>query len=432
MDIEKNQPSPQELQDKITALSRMLIKSFSYAEADPDTFLLNARKTAETICKFIYNKEIGDDSSKKLMLNDLGRALVNRKIIPERIGILIGTIQTYGNYGAHAQDDFSETSREWITPCQTALANLSNWFFLEYLKGQIPSELNMPLKEYTDSEIISEIPPSPSGKKRNVFLLTLLLSILGLVAVFYFTRDKKTNASQPPLLDNSQVTQTTAAPVSPAVSDMETVNMAKSPNALRIAILYFDSGDGDTKYQGLSKGLADMLISDLSKFNMLQVVEREKLEEILKEQNLSNSKRFDEATAVKIGKLLGVQYIMVGSYFEMLGNFRVDARIIEVETGKIFRSEGVTSSAEKFFDLEKELAGKIISGLSVAMKTGEEEYLKSKPSDKMTASAGLQYSKALDLMDQGKTDKAKEQFALVLKDNPDFEPAHKALQRLKR
>jgi hypothetical protein len=118
MNTDINKPLPQESSERIKALSRMLIKSFSYAEADPDTFLLNARKTTETICKFIYNKEIGDESSKKLMLNDLGRVLVNQKVIPERIGILVGTIQTYGNYGSHAQDDLSETSHDWIAPCQ--------------------------------------------------------------------------------------------------------------------------------------------------------------------------------------------------------------------------------------------------------------------------------------------------------------------------
>lgn len=53
-----------------------------------------------------------------MMLNDFGRALVSKRIIPERIGILIGTIQTYGNYGAHAQDDLTETPREWIAPAK--------------------------------------------------------------------------------------------------------------------------------------------------------------------------------------------------------------------------------------------------------------------------------------------------------------------------
>ncbi len=424
MNKEINQPTPQELQERITALSKMLIKSFSYAEADPDTFLLNARKTAETICKFIYNKEIGDDSSKKLMLNDLGRALVNNKVVPERIGILIGTIQTYGNYGAHAQDDFSETSREWITPCQTALANLSNWFFLEYLKGQIPSELSVPLREYTDNEANSTDSKPLKKKKAGMFVAILSATLLVLAAVFLFTRDRKTVSDQP------LVTSNVPAAVPSDLKYAEST-VTKSPDAIRIAILYFDNNGEDIKLKGLAKGLTDMLITDLSKYYMLQVVERDKLEEIIKEQDLSNSKRFDQATAIKMGKLLGAKCIMVGSYFEMIGNFRIDARLIDVETGKIIRSEGVTGSSEKFFDLEKELAGKIISGLEIALKEGEDSLLKSQVAQKLNVTEGVRYSEALDLMDKGELDKAKEQIELVLNDNPDFEPAHKALQRIK-
>jgi hypothetical protein len=144
-----------QLQSQIKGLSRMLVKSFNYAYADPDTFLQNARKTTETICKFIYNKEIGDEGNKKMMLSDYVRALVSQKIIPECKGLLIGTIQTYGNYGAHAQDDLTEASHDWIAPCQTALANLSNWFFLEYLKGDIPEELNVSLKKLSDKSSVS-------------------------------------------------------------------------------------------------------------------------------------------------------------------------------------------------------------------------------------------------------------------------------------
>lgn len=126
--------------ERIAQLSRMLAKAFGYAESDPDTFLQSARRATEAICRFLYQKEIGD-LRPKLMLNDLGRELVLKKVIPERTGILIGTIQTYGNYGAHAQDDFSEVTREWVAPCRTALASLTNWFFIDYLQDRLPVDV---------------------------------------------------------------------------------------------------------------------------------------------------------------------------------------------------------------------------------------------------------------------------------------------------
>lgn len=150
MSESKKDQQIESLEEKVTHLSRMLVKSFGYAEQDPDTFLQNARRTTEAICRFMYMKELGEPKG-KMMLNDYGRELLNKKIIPDRIGILIGTIQTYGNYAAHAQDDLSETTREWIAPCQTALASLTNWFFLEYLKGNVPNALVTPVQSYAES-----------------------------------------------------------------------------------------------------------------------------------------------------------------------------------------------------------------------------------------------------------------------------------------
>ena len=108
----------------------------------------------------------------------------------------------------------------------------------------------------------------------------------------------------------------------------------KDVNAKRLAIIYFDNSGDDPSIDKLKKGLADMLITDLSNISMLNIVERDKLEAILKEQKLSNSKQFDPNTAAKVGKLLGAQIILTGGYFEMMGSLRIDARFIDVESGK--------------------------------------------------------------------------------------------------
>ena len=59
-----------------------------------------------------------------------------------------------------------------------------------------------------------------------------------------------------------------------------------------IAILYFDNSSNNPQLDPLKKGLADMLISDLSNLNMLRVVEREKLEDkiLQKEKELNQLK----------------------------------------------------------------------------------------------------------------------------------------------
>jgi len=138
-----------------------------------------------------------------------------------------------------------------------------------------------------------------------------------------------------------------------------------------IAISYFDNTGGDKSYDPLIKGLADMLISDLSNIESIKMVEREKLDALMKEIDLGGSKFIDNETAQKMGKGLGAQYILTGSFIVMGDAFRVDARLINVENGEIVFSKAVDGNKETFFDIEKELAKEIISKLelSVSKKT---------------------------------------------------------------
>ena len=418
------------LEEKVTHLSRMLVKSFGYADQDPDTFLQNARRTTEAICRFMYTKELGEPKG-KMMLNDYGRELLQKKIIPDKIGILIGTIQTYGNYAAHAQDDLSEATREWIAPCQTALASLTNWFFLEYLKGNVPNELLTPIQSFTEPTGHGHATHSTSvsaPKKSNItpiLLVGVAVLIIG-VAAFYFIHKSNTT----PVKAN-ETSITSSDNVVKQQEDMVNDLNSTAPvaDAKRIAILYFDNGSDNAELSRLRKGLADMLISDLSKIKMLNVIERARLEEILKEQKLNNSKEFDASTASKVGKLLGVQYILTGAFFDIMGSMRMDARIIDVETGKIIKSEGIDGPTTTFFDLEKKLVVKIAGGLNVDLADANTSTASEKQTS-LSYETSLLYSDGLNQLDKGEKAKAIETFKKVLQKNPDFVPAKQALNKL--
>ena len=204
----------------------------------------------------------------------------------------------------------------------------------------------------------------------------------------------------------------------------------KHKNAKRIAIVYFDNTSGERKLDKLKKGLAGMLITDLSNINMLDIVERERLEEIIKEQKLSNSKKFDPSTAAKLGKLLGAEIILTGSYFEMFGTFRIDARFINVETGEILKSEGVDGASKNFFKLQKQLVWKVIKNLDVKLSPSEKLTIENSAQQLVSYEATLMFSEALDLIDKGKKDKAKDKLNIIIEEFPVFLPAQKELDKL--
>ncbi len=188
-----------------------------------------------------------------------------------------------------------------------------------------------------------------------------------------------------------------------------------------IAVLYFEDNSEGKALTPLKKGIADMLISDLSNVAMLRVVERARLEELLKEQKMSQTKLADPATAQQIGKMLGAEAILLGSYFGMMGTLRIDARILNVETGEVIKSEGVDGSQSDFMQLQKKLAWKLIRSLDVKYVEND---LKGNEDTKAVSFEAIEaYSKGLGMYDAGDMAGAKSQMDKALKLAPNFKRA---------
>lgn len=200
-------------------------------------------------------------------------------------------------------------------------------------------------------------------------------------------------------------------------------------HAKTIAISYFDNSSGDAKYNALSKGIADMLITDLSKVKGVTIVEREKLEKLIQEIKLGQSKYFDQSTAQKLGKGLGAQNILTGSFYVLDNVIRLDARLIDVQTGGVIFAEQVSGNKNNFFALHQQLANLLAKNINVPYspdlsglyKTGEEVTLKEV----------VNYSNALELQDVGMSSDAKQILEKTIKENPKFRFAKNKLEDIK-
>src|SRR3954470_1040503 len=97
-----------------------------------------------------------------------------------------------------------------------------------------------------------------------------------------------------------------AATLSVAVCFVPAVARAQDTRPV-VAVLYFDNnsiGKDRADYDGLGKGIADLLITDLAASPRLRIVERERVQKLLEEQSLTKSGAIDANTAVKLGKVL--------------------------------------------------------------------------------------------------------------------------------
>ena len=85
----------------------------------------------------------------------------------------------------------------------------------------------------------------------------------------------------------------------------------------RIAVLELkNKADNQWWYHGGAAAAQDVFVTELVKSGKFRVVEREQLEALMQEKNLTLSGDVDPKTAVKIGKLLGVNYLLTGAVTE--------------------------------------------------------------------------------------------------------------------
>jgi hypothetical protein len=177
-----------------------------------------------------------------------------------------------------------------------------------------------------------------------------------------------------------------------------------------------------------------MLISDLSSSDAIRVVERDRLEDILGELKLQGSGKVDAQSAAKVGKLLGAKYLVLGGYFDLQGALRVDARIVEVETGRVLKSFGTNGKPGDFLPVEQQVAadlGKWFATLPAPTSSPPPTPKKQpRPPAVLKIKTAVKYAEALAQIDSGDKDRAKETLAKVIKEQPDFALASLDLDRL--
>jgi curli biogenesis system outer membrane secretion channel CsgG len=199
-------------------------------------------------------------------------------------------------------------------------------------------------------------------------------------------------------------------------------------------VMYFSNGaigKQNEELAPLSKGIADMLITQLAGNPGIRVVERDQLEKLLQEQNISSSGRVDKETAVQVGKILGAHHMIFGGFVtDPKGRMRLDARAVNVETSQIEHVESVPGKIDDLMDMIDRLAGKMNSGMKLPEIAKTVRDASSESARKVPFQAVMLYSRALAAQDKGDRAEAVTLFRASLDKFPEYGPAKKALARL--
>jgi TolB-like protein len=189
--------------------------------------------------------------------------------------------------------------------------------------------------------------------------------------------------------------------------------IALAAKPLTVSVMPFDNRTGAPEYDVLEKGLAEMLLTDLSAASGLTLVERARLNDLIGELKLQRSALFDPATVQKVGRLAGATHLVTGQLLKVDPELRVDVRLVEVATGKVLFGANVTGKPDRLFELEQELVSRFLDGL------GQRGVLAGRSGPKKLETL-LAYSQALAQVDDGQLKEASQSLAAVMKTDSEF------------
>jgi TolB-like protein len=135
------------------------------------------------------------------------------------------------------------------------------------------------------------------------------------------------------------------------------------PTHISIGVNDLQTQATTAKYSSLGLGISQMLVSALNTVQHVLVIGRYDLKEALDEIALGQTGLLDEKTTVKVGEMVGANYLVNGAFHEVEGQIRLDVRLIDVATGATLISIRNAGSVQNYFSViektEKELVEKL-------------------------------------------------------------------------
>jgi len=206
-----------------------------------------------------------------------------------------------------------------------------------------------------------------------------------------------------------------------------------APHKTNIAVINLKSSAGVGA--GEAELISDRLRGELFNTGKVNVMERDQMQEILKEQGFQQSGACsNEACMVEIGQLLGVEQLITGSLGKVGSMFLVNLRIIDVKTAKITKvvSKDIKGSIEDVVGelgaIAAELAGTSPSNAVVEKREEEKPVAQPKPEPVSEQVTVKEERKEIPVPDE-RVDKNKNRFGISFGSRLYFGPTERIEHR---
>jgi TolB-like protein len=194
-----------------------------------------------------------------------------------------------------------------------------------------------------------------------------------------------------------------------------------------VAVLPFTVPEGQSAYGPLAKGLAEMVMTDLSQIKDLKTVERIRVQALVDEMNLGQTGLIEPSSAARFGKLLSAGRVVRGDLSMGTKNkIKLDAVTLDAIRNKTTSPVTVADVFERLFRIEKELVFKVLNQLDIDPTPQERQRIMMVPTRNLQAF--MAYCSGLDLEDKGAFEQAVAQYQKALDLDPDFSLAKEKMK----
>src|SRR5712691_8091927 len=205
----------------------------------------------------------------------------------------------------------------------------------------------------------------------------------------------------------------------------ESTLTSQAPEPSTLAILPVTIA-GDSSLQPLSRGLAEMMTSDLAMVRSLRLLERMQIGTLLDELKLAQSARSDPATAARVGRLLRAERMVQGvAAITENGPVRMSATVVRGD-GTVRSGAQANGTFKQLLELEKQLVFGLATELGIQLTEAERQRILRQGTKNLAAF--LAYSQGIEALDRGDYRAAASAFAAAARADPSFQQARQQQQ----
>lgn len=203
----------------------------------------------------------------------------------------------------------------------------------------------------------------------------------------------------------------------------EAVLSRERPTPNVVAVLPWRYLGTNPELQPLEKGIAHLVLTDLSRIGSLRLVEREQVQALTREMALTDAQRTEPGTGARSGRLLKAERVIQGILRDEPrgGNLRLEASAVTTETGRVAARGTASDRLAELFAMQKRVVLELVGQLGITLSAAERRAIDERPTADLQAF--LAFSRGLDARDRGDFAGAAAQFQAAVARDPGFRDA---------